>query len=560
MAEERPSDRVKKIVKEMDERYSDLKLQRSPYEDTWKDIAEFIRPSRDDFNISTTTRRHDVRNSARIHNGTPIWALNKFADGMMGYLVSPRQPWFKLGVESLTQDIPPQAREWLQLIEEIFYALLARSNFYEQVHTSFKDGGAFGPGIIYMEPSQRDLMINFATQHIKGIYMDVDKWGKVDYLIRRFPLENRAALKEFPDAFTPKEMREMEKQPMARQIYLHEIGPREDRDNTKADAENKPFFSHYKLESGDKLLRESGFGEFPYITWRMEAEIDDAYGRGAGWNALADTKRLNSMSRDITDLSQIIAHPPIEYPEERIGDISLEPSGMMPYTDPTRRIFPTQLGQNYPVARDREEGMEAAIREYLHADFFVLLEAQTRSGKRTATEVIEMQAEKAVALGAITSRVISEKLEPLFDKMFYFANESGWLPPPPPELIRMGGNVRIDYIGPLAQTQRRHYQTHTINRTLSQFIPLLEIWPEMRDLVDDNELGRFILNAGGMSEKIIRDEPEVNRIKQQRAQQQAAMMQQQAMLTAAEVNNKGGKAPEPGSMADQANQAAEEIA
>ncbi len=61
---------------------------------------------------------------------------------------------------------------------------------------------------------------------------------------------------------------------------MHSVYPNIDRDASKLDSKNKPFKSVYYEVGGDndKLLRESGFDEFPIMAPRWEVNGEDVYG------------------------------------------------------------------------------------------------------------------------------------------------------------------------------------------------------------------------------------------------------------------------------------------
>ena len=58
--------------------------------------------------------------------------------------------------------------------------------------------------------------------------------------------------------------------------------------------------------------------------------------------------------------------------------------------------------------------------------------------KRTATEVMKMEGEKAALLGAVVGNTESEVLDPSINRTFRIEYEAGRLPPIPEELVAYG--------------------------------------------------------------------------------------------------------------------------
>jgi hypothetical protein len=139
----------------------------------------------------------------------------------------------------------------------------------------------------------------------------------------------------------------------------------------------------------------------------------------------------------------------------------------------------------------------------------------------------------------------------MFDRIFNIAFTNGWLPPVPDELAEYSGApLKVDYIGPLAQAAKRHWNTQAINQTLIQYISLFEVFPELRFRIPQDELGRFLLEQGGFPEKLITDDAEYDA--QVEAAQQAEAQQAEAMngQAQADVYSKLTEAPKTGSPAE----------
>lgn len=98
---------------------------------------------------------------------------------------------------------------------------------------------------------------------------------------------------------------------------MHSVYPNIDRDTSKLDSKNKPFKSVYYEVGGDndKLLRESGFDEFPIMAPRWEVNGEDVYGSSCpGMLALGPVKALQLLQKRKSQLIDKATNPPMVAP------------------------------------------------------------------------------------------------------------------------------------------------------------------------------------------------------------------------------------------------------
>ena len=121
--------------------------------------------------------------------------------------------------------------------------------------------------------------------------------------------------------------------------------------------------------------------------------------------------------------------------------------------------------------------------------------------------------------------------------------------PEPPAILQDLGMERIetDYLGPLAQAQRRLTKSREIRAGVESAAMIGQVFPESVDIVDGDETMKQALEAAGFPPKCILPDDAVRKVREIRHQQQQLM---QGVAMAAEVGKglKGAeKAPEPGS-------------
>lgn len=526
------------------EKFDALKRERKPFEDEWKDVMKYVLPSRAPFR---DTKGKPERIGGTLYDGTPIAARNVCAYGMVGYMMSRGGDWFRLTLYPEELMEIHGVREWLEAVEKILYSDFRRSNFYEETPELMKDEVAIGNGGLFMREDLRTGTPVFTTLQPNELYLAEDQYGFVDTVFRRrFPTV-RAAEQFFGEDKLSESTRKLaEKDPYERIEILHAVFPRSDRDVSKIDGKNKRFASVYLEPAANHVISEAGYDQLPYVTPRLMKQSGEVYGLGFGTEALTEIKTTNTMGRDILDASHLSVNPPLNVPEEMSGRLKLLPWGRNYYKNADRQVVPMRLGQDFPIGLDRQQDIRQIVQEHFLVDFFLMLHRAPEG--MTATEVIERQGEKATVLGPVVQRIESDFLDRVLDYMILMAMRSGRVPPPPRALQAANqGSIEIEYIGPLAQAQKRFHATRGIQQAMGAYAPLLQINPQIADLVNWDELGRRTLQENGMPAGVIRGEEELEALRQARAKAEQAMAQQAQAAQQAEMYPKLAKAAEPGS-------------
>jgi len=537
--------------REILEKREHLAAERTLWEAEYRDITRFVIPRR---SIFDDRKGRGERVGKEMYDGTAVSALNLLANGLMGYLMGPMLKWFKLGIPNQQAMDAPGVMQWLEFAENVLYADFAQSTLYEEGLEFFKDGGSIATATMFMEEDLQEGIPFFSCRHPKEIYLGADRRNRIDTVFREYWMTARQMIQEFGIDNVPDQVKlDAEQNPYNKYEVVHAVYPREDRDVTKINGVNKKWASVYVDAGTNEILRKSGFDEMPYVVWRWSTNSDETYGRGPGHDALVKVKRANAMARDIMQYSQLTVQPPYNVPEEMRGKTKILPRGLNYYSSPGQFITPVSLGGSYPIGLDQQQDIREIIENDFLVDFFLML--QRAPERMTATEVMERQAEKAAILGPIIGRIESDVLDKFIALEFRQAMNAGRIPPPPPALAQMVGTpIKIEYIGPLAQANRKFHMRQGIQNALEGFLPLIQYHPELQGLPKWEELGRESLQQGGMPAKLVRDKREYAqwRGQMQQAQQEAAAREEQAALM--QNADKLGRQPEPGSPMDEMNQ------
>jgi len=514
--QETPDDLAKQVMnlqKQMEE-------VREPREAVWKDIISYVLPGLED--LLMEERPRGGRTGTSVYDGTGISALQLFADGLFGYLVSPSIPWFRLRMppQARQLDDVPQVKAWLEETASALYAAFARSNWYESIAFFFEVGGALGTAAIYSEEDVGSGRIVYTVPHPGEVYIAEDRYGRASRVHRKLQLEAGKAWEMFGDALDPTIVNAAKTTPFKRFPFIHAVYPRERRDPARLDSRNKPLASVWVDVTHAKVVRESGYNLQPYGVWRYKRGTTP-YGTSPAEEALVEILGLNEISKSLLGAAQLAVEPAYNVPAEMRGRVRIVPRGMNYYEEPNRVVSPVHTGINFPVGVDREAQMRRAVEKHFKVDFFIML-AQAQAQAMTATQVIEMQAEKAAVLARPINRLNSEVLGPAIDRAFQIELEAGRIPPPPDIVYETQvSEIDVEYMGPLAQAQRRLFETQGLSQALGAAEPIFALAPESLDNIDFDEALRRILDSYGFPARAQRPPDAVAALRRARARMQA---------------------------------------
>ena len=523
-------------------RHEYLKLIRQPFEAVVDEILEFVRQAR---KINATAKGQAL--TGNVYDGTPLSALNLWADGMYGYLCSPNLDWFSLtlpytssfsrGSRNMRQwndkriDEIPEVSQYLDDCVTVMRAALLRSNFYAIMPQFFRDGGSVGTAVMDCEEELKSGKIFFTPMHFREFCIAESMTGLADTIYRRYPV----TAKNLVERFGIEKMESVKqgfKQMYARSPYeefyvVRAIQPRSDYDEKKIDAKNMPWASYWMLEGEPRmLLDESGYRHFPSIVWRYRKETDEIYGRSPAWDAYSEIMLGNQEARTNLIAGQKMAEPPMVAPDYLRGLINSNPRGWT-WVESMNEV-PQSLNErmNLPFAVEMRERTDKAIEKHFHVDFFLMLsQAAANQIELTATQVIQMAGEKAAVLATRTDTLNIEAMNQIIDRVWDIETAAGRMPMPPDVLMEFeGANIEVDYLGPLAQAQKTMFQTQGIRASLADISQIAALNPEALDVFNSTEAVRQILKANRVPARVINSQDQIDAMREMRNKQ--AQMQQ----------------------------------
>ncbi len=534
-----------------------METEREFYErGLWQDIARFVNPRREDIRISEQHNDKGKRFGKDVYDGSPLGALNTWADGMQGFLISNR--WFKSQMSNPLLNKVDDVREWLQLYDQKMYAAFDRGNFYAVLPQWFRDAGSVGTATLFIQEEIGTGRTSYTSIHPREIFIAENMFGEVDTVHRKFMMTARQAVQMFGEKVSSQIVNDNVSNPNKKHEFIHAVFPNTDKIEGKRTSFNKKFRSVY-LENragGDNqtvfVNRDSGFDINPYVVWRFRKNSDEIYGRSPASDALTEIFSLNQIGMTMLMAAHKSVDPALNVPSEMRGHVRIEPHGYNYYDKKDRIVTAINQGINYPIGIDQQERLQRSMEDKFRVEFFRAFIG--RQGEATATEIMAIKGEQAGLMGAQVDMLYIEGIRKIFDMQSEIEDRSGAfgdLPPMPDEIIESGGTINFILTGPLAQAQRRIRELQPISETLDLLGPSAALLgPEMLDGINKDELQEIIMEAGSFPQVAINSRDRRREIREERAAELARREQQQMLLEAAKVAPGLTKAPETGSPAE----------
>lgn len=523
-------DRVKAAKK----RYSALLTDIVPWKKNWVILAKYFSP-RKYRSLEDGDQTNEPTLADDLVDNESVRAMRILGAGLQGGMTSPARPWFRLGVPDPKLEENNAVKEWLNDVQRVMLSVMSRSNFYDSAHQLYTELGTFGVACMFVLDDPETIVryttltageymfITDAHNRVNGVFRTIDM--SAENIVRRFGKENVS------QSITSANDSESTKGTMFAVVHVVWVNP--DRDKARLDNQAMEFESlYYELKADDQQapLERSGYREQPFSGPRWDTVGSDTYGRGAAEDTLNDVRQLQSMVRSMLKALHKQVDPPMNAPASLShvstvpGAVNIVDSAGMEGLKPTYQVKPDVQNTMIAIAASKE-----AIRQGLYNDLFMMLAASQGTDK-TATEVKALVEEKLIMLGPVVERLHNEFLDVVIDRTFAVCMRAGILPDPPPELD--GIELKVEYISLLAQAQKL-VGTSSIEQWMGLIGQYSELWPEMLDIPDTDEVATHYADLLNVPAKLRKSKAEREEIRAARAEQQQQAQQAEALAGAA---------------------------
>lgn len=522
------------LKEQLTKQLAQLEQERETFEPHWRELSDFIIPRGSRF-LTSEANRGDRRNN-KIVDPTATMANRTLSSGMMSGITSPARPWFKLATpDPEMMDYGP-VKLWLETVQNRMNDMFNKSNLYQSLPLVYSSLGTFATGAMAVLEDEEDV-IRTMPFPVGSYYIANSPRLSVDTSFRKFSMTVRQLVREFGlNNVSSSTKSSFENGSYEKWVdVVHAVYPNMNRETGKMNAKNKAFRSVYFEVDGDndKVLRESGYDEFPIMAPRWEVNGEDVYGSSCpGMIALGQVKALQLEQRRKAQQIDKQTNPPMIGPTSlKTQRVSLLP-GDITYVDqvtgaeglrPAYQVNPN-LGDLLGDIQDTRQLINSAY----FVDLFMMLQnVNTRSMPVEA--VIEMKEEKLLMLGPVLERLNDEFLDPLIDRAFSMMARKNMLPEPPQEM--QGMPLRIEYISVMAQAQKA-IGLSSLERFVGFVGNLASAKPEALDKLDvDQAIDNYAVMSG-VSPTVVVPQEQAQQTRSDRAQQQQQAMAMQTGMAA----------------------------
>ena len=543
----------KEFIDELKNRFEYLKTERKKREDDWKMVQRFVAPSVFDWdNPGNKTPQRPQRFTSK-----PTNYLKTLRSGITGYSISPNIAWQKLGFENFEVSKAHGAKDWLEETEKVLYAEFNRSNLYPQVSKFIEFAATYGHAVMMIDEHLSESKLRFMNLNTQEMYLDIDENDEVDTVFRRYvmTLKNAASLFGKEKLTNNRRLDLDDPKKWNKEItILHAVYKRVDFKADSLSSKQKPYASVFIDIDDDSLIEESGYDEFPFAVFIWDAVNGTAYGESPAINALDDIRLLNAVDEAKMEVVQMSGKPSYNVPDT-MREANVVPDGYNYYESKDEMIYPIDSGRNYPITVDMQKEMENRVRDWFHVDFFLAL-MNERPSNITATYVMELQGEKAAVLSDLVVN-INYALSKIIQRSFNILYKQNKIPAPPEEIAGSSAQLKVDFVGPLAQAQKKFHESAGIQQGLQLIGAIAQMSQGSLDIIDFDQTLKAGLEGFAFPQIAIREDRDVEELRKQRAEQEAQMqqmaMQQQQQQAVMGNYNKLNEPVKPGSAIDEMN-------
>jgi len=511
-----PKSRAEEVI----DKNGDVVGSRSNFESYWQSLHDYFYVESE--NINRAYYSGTELDFTDLWDTTSLEAADVLASGFMSYLTPPGSKWFNLRTKNPALMESKPIANYLQDIEAEIYHMLNNSNFYFQINPSYKASGVFGTSILLEEDDYKDGA-RFYNLPLKQVGIVEDGRGRVVEYYITFEYTPHQALTRFGEEKLTTEMKLKmnDRKADKKYPYILYIGERARRKFDQKNKENMPIEALWVDKTAKTIVEEGGYNEMPAMAHRFNKRSFIPWGFSPAMKALPMARIANTIAK--TNLRTMMKHtdPPIAVPNNSfIMPFNGNPRAINYYkagSMDSKSIFPFANTGNPEVGLTALEYYNHKVKTLMYNDVFLAFSQVTK--QMNNPEIMERINEKMTLLGPAVGRYMGEVLDPIIKRSIGILFRAGRLPEPPDEMVT-DPRYEIEYVSMLAQAQKRT-EMNSLMTALQVVGQMAQISPEVLDKVNPDKTVDQVWGITGAPVHILRDDEEVAKIRENRAQQQA---------------------------------------
>lgn len=494
------------------DKFEKLKVDRGTWETHWKELSKYVIPLKD--NIYGGEIKGEKKGS-ELFDAIGIRCNEQLASALHGMLTNPATQWFGFSSGDHLIDSKQTVAKWIQDTAKKVLFVLNNSNFQSEIHETFIDLGGFGTNNLIVEEDAIEV-VRFNSRPIYEVVVSENYTGIIDTVYYEYKMTIEQLAERFPDTLPPDIMKLREQSPLQELYIVHAVEPTS-RLPKQLQHEMLPFTSLHILKDNAVVLKKAGFEENPCIVSRFSKLSGEMFGRSPAMKALPDIKTCNQMMKAWLEGAQLAVNPPMQAPDEGVLlPVRLTPGGMNYYrADSKDRIEPIFTGANPQIGNQIIEFLHSSVKSAFYIDQLHLVE----NDRMTATEVMQRRDEQLRSMSPILGRLQYELLAPIVLRVFGIMLRRGMIDPIPNEL--RNAKLEVKFISQIARAQES-IEGDNFLRAFQASAGVAELDPTSMDVVNTDEVVKFLFKTYGSPLHLLRKEQEVKQIRESRAQQQQA--------------------------------------
>lgn len=535
-------------IKKLKKRFAANEASRKYTQGAWDELERYVVPYRGRMFQVETTEGSVEWDKYDHYDDTAVIAAQTLSASMHGAIL-PRMQWFNLVFKDDDLGKNNEYSNWLDDSAGRVYSAIENSNFSLEADEMFLDIVGFGHGFQSSESGGTDdEELSFSMIPLKEAFFEEDEFGFPHYFWRKLQWTATKIVAKFGYENVPETVQKKydnDSNPDERIPVIFAVFPRKsakDADTTKPlTPDARPWGHVYFLETGlDKLGDEGGYYEHPIYSVRWRKTSGSQWGHGPGHVCLGDIKQLNQ-HRLMRTRAVEKAIDPANITTERglLSNLDLGPRGLTVVRD-MDSLKPYEGKANFAVSREELELLKESIKQSFRVDQLELKE----SPAMTATEA-EIRFELMQRLlGPTLGRIKVDWLDRVVFNVFKIEQRAGRLKEMPAGLAELNPEIDIEYVGAMATAQKAQLSNDMVSWAAAM-AELSEAYPEMKHVVNGQELGREMAKLKSIPEKVINGEDEVKKLlneERQLAAKQSLLAEANAEGQAMEAMGKGQQA------------------
>lgn len=555
-----------------------MKTRKQNFELLYQAVAHFVYYYKKGFTNSITPG--EIQN-ADIYDSTALRNARVLASFIRSLLWPSGSQSFSIVAAEVDDKIKDEIKEFFEYATQRMREIIdsPRAGFDAALSEHLLESVVFGTSGVIAQEVDDVIPIRFKAKEVKNSWIAEDSEGKVNTLYTLRNLQTEDMVDEYGLDNVSEDVRKSYVEGVIGKTHdvLHIIEPRRDRNTSKKKmgVNGMPFVSiHIEIKT-KKILKESGFEEFPVAISRFYKSMGEEYGRSPAIDVLPDVTQLNAMMEAVLVATEKFMNPPLGVMDDgRFGGgyIDTSPGAVNVFhgagtTAPDKTVFPLYTVGDLKSAEYIIEKLSKNIDNAFAIDKLLDFNNEARM---TLGEVNLRDKIQGRSLNEMLTRPEYEFYTPLLDRVFniclsrgefgYSKNDPrvkrltalGFKPRVIPDAVSsriVEGKVvyRIEYISPAKRLQMSEI-VNAIDNMISFTNENSQVIP---DALDNYDIDKVFIQRGsllGISTKMVNSEKQVKAIRDGRAQARQAQIEKEDQERQAKIMASLGQMSNAGQM------------